>query len=381
MGSTKKKWLSAGLRTGVCVIALVWVAGNVTYHDYVTLTDGSRARLDSSSADGTVEVVTESGVRRSVRADEIARDEHGDKRVEVGLRSTFLRADKRLLWLCLAMFAPVTLFQSLRFQLLLRAQDISLTYWESAKLCYAGNFLNYITALGTTGGDVLKMYYVSLHTEHKTEAVTTVALDRVVGLLGLVLLVACVTMFRLADEKLVALRYAVVAILLAVAIAGVVLYSRRVRGWLRLDAMLARLPFATHIVRAESAARRLGHHKSVVLAALACTFALQAIAITSFVIAGVAVGMRSDPAAVWDYYAYLPSGLAVAAVPISFQGLGTMEAFYKHVLLGSHGSLPALLCLAMAIRLIGLLWSLPGALVLMTGSYRPRVASEKVQPA
>jgi hypothetical protein len=51
-----------------------------------------------------------------------------------------------------------------------------------------------------------------------------------------------------------------------------------------------------------------------------------------------------------------------------------MEAFYKSVLLGSHGSLAAILCLAMTIRIVMLIWSLPGVVVTMTGAYKPAAA-------
>ena len=78
----------------------------------------------------------------------------------------------------MALFAPVPLIQSLRFQLMLRAQEIELTYWESVKISLGGNFLNFVFLIGSTAGDVFKAYCTTLHTERKTEAVTTILFDR-----------------------------------------------------------------------------------------------------------------------------------------------------------------------------------------------------------
>lgn len=380
MSKTPRRWLFGGLRLLICGAALAWVVNNLTYYDYVTLTDGSRLRA-LRIAERTVTVIGTDGLERNIDADRIMGDEAGDREIEYGLGTTLREADTSTLMLCLLIYAPVTLIQSLRFQWMLRAQDIRVSYWESVKLTYAGNFLNFVAALGNTGGDVFKMYYVSLHTERKTEAVTTVLLDRVVGLYGLILLVAAVILFRADDPKLSVLRYGVGVAALGGMIAAVVLFSERARSLLKTEHLLAKLPFATHLQRAEAATRRLAHHKRLVGGALACTVTLQVIALTSFVLAAKALDMRFDGGAIWDYYAYLASGVVVAAIPISFQGLGTMEAFYKHVFLDTHGTLAALLCLAMAVRLINLFWSLPGVIVTITGSYRPRIAEREVNLA
>ncbi len=372
-----RKWLVALLRLVVCVVALAWVLQSLTYYDYAVLSDGSRCRVLSLDGDRmTVESVDRS--QRVVTCEAAGCEADPAIELHYGLRSTWSRAETRTLLYAFAIFAPVTLLQSLRFQLMLRAQEIDVTFWESVKLCYAGNFLNFLAGLGTTGGDVFKMYYVALHTEQKTEAVTTVFLDRVVGLFGMVLLVACVITVRLGDSKIAMLGYGVGAIALGSALAGVVLFSRRLRALIQPRRFVDRLPFAAQLRRAESATRRLIDHKGLVAGAFLCTFALQAIAMTSFLFVAIAVGMRTDATAIWDYYAYLAGGMVVAAIPVSFQGLGTMEAFLTHSLLGSHGTLPSILCLAMTIRIVGLLWSLPGAIVMLTGSYRPRLSPDDI---
>lgn len=377
-----------GLRLAVCTAGLWWVLHNVTLHDYVTLTDGTRVRMTKELPEGVMVVVEEAATgvghgvvtaQQFVPMERIARGADGQLRIEYGLGTTWRAANKPLLLACLLIFAPVTFFQALRFQLLLRAQEIGVTFWESIKLCYAGNFLNFITALGTTGGDMFKMYYVSLHTERKTEAVTTVVLDRIVGLYGLILLMGSLAVVRGRDPKIAYLQYVVAAVIVAGMIAYAALFSERVRTALNLHRLLARLPFGSHWQRAEAATRRLVRHKRLLLGALGSTVVLQVVALAAMVLSARALEMVWSRSSVYDYATYLAGGVVVAAVPISFQGLGTMEAFYKHALLDSHGTLAQLLCLAMVVRALNLFWSLPGVVVTMTGAYRPRIREEDVQ--
>jgi hypothetical protein len=62
----------------------------------------------------------------------------------------------------------------------------------------------------------------------------------------------------------------------------------------------------------------------------------------------------------------------VWAVPISFGGLGTMDAYYGWVIVGAGlGSAEKAIFLAMFVRLTQLLWALPGVLVPLTGAHLP----------
>ncbi len=377
------------LRGGVCVVALAWVLQGVALWDYVELTDGRVLRL-LDEADETV-TADEGGRRVQVPRDQIALDDGGTPKITYGLATAIMQSRPAILLASLALFAPVSLIQSLRFLWLLRAQEIYISYWESIKLCYAGNFLNFV-AIGTTGGDVVKAYYLTLHTEHKTEAVTSVFLDRVAGLAGLLALVAVVTVVSGGDKQMRSVGLVCLA-LLAAGVAGcVLLLSEGLRNWLasrrlsiRLTAMADANPEAhvggfrkllawalRHARRADKATQRLLRHKRLVMAALGATVVLQFIAISAFIMVGLGAGMDFDTKPLGDYYAVTATACIVGAIPISPQGLGTIEAVFKHFLVGTHGQLSQVLCLAMGVRILQLFWALPGVLVTMTGAYTPR---------
>ena len=75
-----------------------------------------------------------------------------------------------------------------RLQILLRAQDLNLSFWATLKYNCIGYFFN-LVSLGATGGDMVKAFYVSRETHHKkTESVTAVFLDRIAGLVAVLLI-------------------------------------------------------------------------------------------------------------------------------------------------------------------------------------------------
>lgn len=375
MDPRTKKRLFTLLRVVVCVAALAYVLNGVSWNDSVTLKDGRRIRLIGiNEQQGTVTVEHADGGRETVPLDEVATDREGDLQITYGLKTAWRRCRKPMLLLALAAFAPVTFLQSFRFQLMFRAQDIPLSYAESAKLCFAGNFLNWATPIGSTGGDVFKAYQVARHTEQKTEALATILLDRVIGLGALLLLVGVTIELGAADPELAFLGHVINGGILLAIVATVVLFSDRIRERWIPRGLISRIPLEAHVRRVDAATRRLLRHRPLFIAVVLASLLLQLICQSSFVLAAYALQMDFSGSKVFDYYACLGTGNVVAAIPISLQGLGTTEAVYRKFMLGTHGTLSQLLCMAMAVRLIHLTWSLPGAWVALSGGYKLQAA-------
>jgi len=381
VASRNKRILTIALRTVVGVGIMLLVLRSVSFHDWATLTDGREVhvlnwqelkddpRLEDPERAVELQLVVE-GEPEGIPLDRVARDDEGNLRVAVGLATAARSADPTLILLSLLCFAPTPLLQSVRFRWMVQAQEIDLSLWESMKLVYAGNFLNFV-ALGSTGGDVFKAYYVSTHTERKTEAVTTVLLDRAVGMVGLVVITLLVMTLRLEDPKIQGWLPIVGALLAGLVVAVFLAFSRRARARLRVEEWIERLPFRDQVRRIDAATHRMRGHPRRLAAALFVTLALQGLAITSFMLAGVGLGMKGGLAAFPDYLVYLALAMLVAAVPISYQGLGTMDAALQVFFRGVYGNFSQVLFLGFAIRLVQLFWSLPGALVPLTGSHGP----------
>ena len=284
------------------------------------------------------------------------------------VRDVWQSSDLRTVAVGFLIFLPVPVLQSIRFVWMLKAQDISLSYWESIKLNLTGNFFNMFVPAGSLGGDVVKAYYVAQHTSQKTEAVTAVLLDRVVGLLSFVIFAVAGLALKFDDRtRPLALWLGVLVTVIAAVVA--VAFSQRLRTLLGLERVAARLPMADQVRRIGRATLRMREHISITIAALLATLVLQAFVLGSFAVAAVGLGMKPD---IVGYYGYLALSLIIAAIPISPGGLGTMEAAMIFLLGGAgYGDDAQIVLLALAMRAIQLFWALPGGGAFVTGACRP----------
>ena len=95
-------------------------------------------------------------------------------------------------WLLLAQapYAIVLLLAALRWHLLLKVQGVFYSFREIYSLVLMGIFFNQVL-FGSTGGDVIKAYYVARESsERRTAAALTVFIDRAIGLFVL-MSIAC----------------------------------------------------------------------------------------------------------------------------------------------------------------------------------------------
>jgi hypothetical protein len=371
MKSRAKKTAINVLRVLICVAALWLVIRGVTYYDHVHLADGGQVIGDVIAAADAVQVRQADGQIVSIPAERIARDEDDALRVSYGLRTAWRNSRKTLLLLALLVHFPVVFPQALRFQWLLGAQRISLSYWECVKLSFAGNFLNFATPLGSHAGDAFKAYFASLHTRQKTEAVTTVVLDRIIGLSTLLLVAGLITLLASSQGKLAILQPYVLG-LLAVAIVGMIVYfSPFVRDRLAWDAWIARVPALAHLRRIDQAARTLAGRGFLLGSAMALTAFLQFLALAAYFVVAVAMNMQAHAGNVLEYFAYFYTGTLVQALPGPPQGLGTVELAYRYFF-DAYGTPSQIVCMALIIRLVVLVCALPGLVVTLTGGYRPK---------
>ncbi len=83
-----------------------------------------------------------------------------------------------------------------RWKQILDAQDMTLGWIRVNTIFFIGLFFNSFM-IGPTGGDLMKAYYTARETHHKkTEAVTTIFIDRVIGLLVMAMMVGAVILLR-----------------------------------------------------------------------------------------------------------------------------------------------------------------------------------------
>jgi len=276
-------------------------------------------------------------------------------------------------WLALAavvIYAPVLLICGLRLVVLMAIQDIRLTAWEAIKITYAGGFLNFAMP-GATGGDVYKAYCAARCTDRKTEAVMAVFLDRVIGLGSLMLIGGVMSMVGWALQLNIGwAARAIGALLVAMIVGASLFFSHRVRALIRYEEILKRLPFSHQLQRIDQAVFILRRQKRKVAIAAGLTIALQSFAMVALMFVAAALGMKMDSPV--PYLVYFPLGMVIRSIPISIQGIGPMDGCYELFFVGGGlGTAAQTQVLALAVRLLDLLWAIPGILVLLTGRELP----------
>jgi glycosyltransferase 2 family protein len=105
-----------------------------------------------------------------------------------------------LVFILAAIFVQIAM-TAWRWMLLLRAQGFSIGLNQAFQLNMIGSLFSTIIP-GAVGGDVMKAYYVTRSVPtHKAEAIATIVLDRLIGLVGLLVLAAGIALYNLHSVK------------------------------------------------------------------------------------------------------------------------------------------------------------------------------------
>jgi len=111
-----------------------------------------------------------------------------------GLFQELVEHDKNWTLLAAGGFAMLMtlVMQFLRWRLLVRALDLRLSSGEALRLGFMGQLFS-LLGVGMLGGDALKTFFLGRQNKGRmTEALTTVLVDRVIGLYGLLMLAGAV---------------------------------------------------------------------------------------------------------------------------------------------------------------------------------------------
>ncbi|MBI4581120.1 MAG: flippase-like domain-containing protein [Planctomycetes bacterium] len=293
------------------------------------------------------------------------------------LRDVWSEADRGLLFLSVLAFGPAPVLIAVRLKWLLDVHDVRLSTWQAIKVTFAGNFVINTLPVGTTGGDSVKAYYVARDTPNKHEAVTVVFFDRLIGMLGLVLMSGVMV---LADWHNPAFRTwgrGIGVLVVLTLVGGLVYFSSWTRRVLRIDRLFARLPLGQHLERIDRAVLEFRQHPRRILACLVITNVLQVNCVAALFLGGWALGMvdAAHPMSSFSVYlAYTPICYLAGALP-----LGVMEGGFQQLFSSAAGlgTLEAALSLSLFSRFTQLVWSLPGGLIVLRSRPQAVEAPEK----
>jgi len=229
-------------------------------------------------------------------------------------------------------FGIVLLFAAWRWQILLHAQGIDYSFRETHSLVLIGNFFNQVM-LGSTGGDVVKAYYVAVESpDRRAVGVLTVFLDRVIGLLVLGLIAGIAVFANLdlvLDEENVALLTLAIGLwcgLGAAVVSATLFFSARVRSLGFVQAISRRLPLQGLLKKLSDAVYLYKSHPRAMMRVLTISVGIHLlVVVTNLCLLRCLLPVM--PSAL-PFFLLVPLAQIIMAVPLTPASLGTAETAY-----------------------------------------------------
>lgn len=311
------------------------------------------------------------------------------EQVQMGMRSLLITAKSRWWFLVAAWLILVTPFivTAIRWRNLMRPQGIDMPLKKCLELTLVGQFYS-ILLPGITGGDLVKIVYTSRLTGSKTKSVITIILDRVIGLVALIVIggSAAATQLYLnqrrgmpTDPMLRNVLIMISLILAGLIVLAFVYFSHRLRRMTGLQKLMDHPKVPSFVRKADSVLHTYRNHRGLLFWAFLISLVSQISMPVSAWFAGQAFGMT---ASLGYYMAYTPVALLAASLPISPpQGFGVMDYIIVHFFAEAGPARASqAVALAQAIRFLPLFWNVIGAYWVITGSYsRKKMAAEAAE--
>jgi glycosyltransferase 2 family protein len=260
----------------------------------------------------------------------------------------------------------------LRWHLLIRAVGIAMRLTDTLRLGALGFALNFVSP-GAIGGDLFRAIFIARgRPGRRTEAVATVAADRLLGVTTMLVLgsggILAADLIHAPSAQLSLLCKTILVTTVLVLIGAAMLLWVPALSGPAISGFAGRVPIAgTTLARLFGTVRAFRNQKRLLTAAAAVSFAANVVYITSFFL--VANGLPLKRPTWAEHLVVVPVASLVGAIPLTPAGLGTMEFAVDELyqtMPGAAGGLPfdgALVTLAhriamMAVALLGLVYYL-----------------------
>ena len=299
------------------------------------------------------------------------------------LAAAFLRMNVWVFAGTAGIFFVAHIVVAFRWRVLLKTQSIFIGFRPAVKLVLLGWFYNNFMP-GSVGGDLIRAWYVTKHTDKRFEAALSVFVDRAIGLLcTLMIAVFCYIVFLRGRGNVITYsgggflssvaRYRPMFLWVIAAMAALLgllmLYrpSRRIlaKVWTYLWTHGVRM-----LKKFKDAIVIYCNRPVTILAVFGLTVLLQIMVITAFWFLGASMGIE---AGIKYYYTFFALVWVVGVVPVSIGGAVVMEGMLAYLFIRFAGIEPEpAFALALCQRMVWMITSLPGAVIHLIGAHLPK---------
>ena len=220
---------------------------------------------------------------------------------------------------------------------------------------FVSNFVPSVAA------DMYRAYALSRYKVHLAESTASVLMDRILGVLSVVLVGAGALPFAhgiAAQRELIA---ALAAVFGVCAVAIAVVFSEQAAFWLRTSAGLIPIRIVRHAADAlTDAVRRYAMHHREMARVLALSIVVQLIRVLQAWCLGRALGIQLPFAA---YCVFIPVIVLIMQLPITVNGIGTTQAGFLWLFAPQGVPAAPVFALSVLFLALGIVGTLPGGLL------------------
>lgn len=290
------------------------------------------------------------------------------KNILLQIKTNFCSINYGYLLIATVMILISSLISSARLFILTRMHGIEINYIQLLKNLYVGFLFNPLL-MGSTGGDIIRSYYLAKQTGKKTEIIALVFLDRFIGIYVMVLLCITALFFNFNEPRFRSILYGAFMIFSMLVCFTVVFFSERV-----MEQLSFLKKYLTHSKIRDILKRTLHtlhgtkkFKKNILLAAL-CTIFIQCLSIiASWIVSKSFINI--PPVPLKYFFLFLPVIFTVSSIPILPGGVGVGEAGYAFLFafVGVMGA--DAISISLLYRLITIFTAFIGGIVYLSPSF------------
>lgn len=279
-------------------------------------------------------------------------------------------------WLlaALVMMMVGVVIRAWRWQILLNAIEVRVPIGELTAIYFIGFLFNNLLPSGL-GGDAMRMVELNRHSRRGSDAVTSVVVDRFLGLSALQAIALVALLFSWGAVP-VGIAYFTVAIFLGGLLAGFLLINRPLYAALR-----ARIGLFRRLTNINLIGNLFESFQRYPLPALGRSYLVSLFFNISLIAMNVFLGLALGAQATLAQYAvFVPITSLVLVIPISFAGLGVREEAYRQLF--SRVGVPPEIAVAISLLVYvfgNICTGIIGGVIYLLRGARGVVASEKTE--
>lgn len=257
-------------------------------------------------------------------------------------------------------FAASNILGSLQWHILLRSQNVPVSFRQSLSFYHVGLFFNNFL-IGNIGGDALRIYDVRRFSGDSTVAVSTVVFDRFIGFLTLTSIAMVVSLLWIRRLTSLDAVYVTGLVLLIWMIALFFLFNEKAGMMIgRIFSPLLPSGVAEKIQGIYSSINQLRHSRRILAQLFSISTTVQILRVLTHYWAALSVGAHTG---IYYFFIFIPIIALLASLPISFGGIGVREQSAAVIFATVGLAASKVVTFEFLAYLVGILAALPGGLV------------------